>query len=252
MTRRWYQPAAHDEVPPTGRPVQRPGTVAVTQRGDAPPADHRRPPHPPLPAGARPHHPRGRHLPQLGELSVPGERQRPVRCEVGAVFAPPRTTAPEHTSTRQTETRTLATAAGHGESSRTGAAPPVSRGGPPRAAPGVSILNFVTRTGVTEANLSQNGPHQRWKRPSTWLARARASCIAHASAGGWADPSASTSCCAAALGAVTAPHHQCDPPTPPSLAQRTFERWVCATTTVLIAALTAPPSPCQRRSSPRA
>jgi hypothetical protein len=34
------------------------------------------------------------------------------------------------------------------------------------ACPGVSILNCGTRTGVAEANLSQNGPLPRWKRPA--------------------------------------------------------------------------------------
>jgi hypothetical protein len=34
------------------------------------------------------------------------------------------------------------------------------------ACPAVSILNFVIRTAVTEVNLSQNGPRQRWKRPA--------------------------------------------------------------------------------------
>jgi hypothetical protein len=32
--------------------------------------------------------------------------------------------------------------------------------------PGVSILNFVIRTGVAQVNLSQHGPIPRWKRPN--------------------------------------------------------------------------------------
>jgi hypothetical protein len=35
-----------------------------------------------------------------------------------------------------------------------------------RPCPGVSILNFVARTGITYVNLSQNGLHQRSKRPA--------------------------------------------------------------------------------------
>jgi hypothetical protein len=37
---------------------------------------------------------------------------------------------------------------------------------PPAPWPGVVILDCLTRTGVASANLSQNGPRARWKRPA--------------------------------------------------------------------------------------
>jgi hypothetical protein len=38
-----------------------------------------------------------------------------------------------------------------------------------RSCPGVSIPNCLTRTGVTQVNLSQNRPIPRWKRPTHFL-----------------------------------------------------------------------------------
>jgi hypothetical protein len=51
-------------------------------------------------------------------------------------------------------------------SGRRGSAPPAVPVTEKMTCPGVSILNFVIRTGVTEVNLSQYGSIPRWKRPA--------------------------------------------------------------------------------------